>query len=253
VTRPDPYPEPPFPRLRAREGWGRQPIRVVLHIADHDLRADIADICEGADIVVVAPPLPSPALTREPEREGWGEDADVALTDRPVETAIPTIALVSGEARRVWPTSVHAIVPADVDAATLVAIITVVAAGYALTPLPRPPLAPILASRAWGAGESKGAGAGEDDPHPTFSRLRGRVGWGDPGDPVDGLTATLSPREHEVLALLAEGASNKEIARALGLTIHTIKFHVASLTEKLGARSRVEAVAIAIRAGLVMV
>jgi DNA-binding CsgD family transcriptional regulator len=63
----------------------------------------------------------------------------------------------------------------------------------------------------------------------------------------------LSLREREVLALLAEGASNKEIARALALSIHTVKFHVAALTEKLGARSRGEAVAIAIRAGLVMV
>jgi DNA-binding CsgD family transcriptional regulator len=67
------------------------------------------------------------------------------------------------------------------------------------------------------------------------------------------LASALSAREREVLALLAEGASNKEIGRALGLTIHTVKFHVASLTEKLGARSRVEAVAIAIRAGLMMV
>ena len=58
--------------------------------------------------------------------------------------------------------------------------------------------------------------------------------------------------EREVLALLAEGASNKGIARALGVSVHTAKFHVASLTEKLGATGRLEAVAIAIRSGLVM-
>ena len=57
----------------------------------------------------------------------------------------------------------------------------------------------------------------------------------------------------EVLALLAEGASNKAIARVLGVSVHTAKFHVASLTEKLGAKGRLEAVAIAIRSGLVMV
>jgi DNA-binding CsgD family transcriptional regulator len=56
-----------------------------------------------------------------------------------------------------------------------------------------------------------------------------------------------------VLALLVEGASNKAIARALGVSVHTAKFHVASLTEKLGAKGRLEAVAIAIRSGLVMV
>jgi DNA-binding NarL/FixJ family response regulator len=146
----------------------------------------------------------------------------VALTDGPVETAVPVIALVSGESHKVWPANVRAVVPADVDAATLVAVITVVAAGYALEP--RKDL----------AGEDPGA-------------------WADPGDAADELASALSPREREVLALLAEGASNKEIARALALSIHTVKYHIASLTEKLGARSRVEAVAIAIRAGLVMV
>ena len=64
---------------------------------------------------------------------------------------------------------------------------------------------------------------------------------------------TLTPREREVLALLAAGASNKAIARALDLSVHTAKFHVASLTEKLGAGGRLEAVAIAIRTGLIMV
>jgi DNA-binding CsgD family transcriptional regulator len=71
-------------------------------------------------------------------------------------------------------------------------------------------------------------------------------------DPGDELASALTPREREVLALLIEGASNKEIARALALSVHTVKFHIAALTEKLGARSRVEAVAIAIRSGLMM-
>jgi DNA-binding CsgD family transcriptional regulator len=77
--------------------------------------------------------------------------------------------------------------------------------------------------------------------------------WAGASVEADELPVALSPREREVLALLSEGASNKEIARALAVSIHTAKFHVASLTEKLGARSRVEAIAIAIRAGLVMV
>src|SRR5262249_39831312 len=78
-------------------------------------------------------------------------------------------------------------------------------------------------------------------------------GWAESLDGTDRLPVALTAREREVLALLAEGASNKEIARALALSVHTAKFHVASLTEKLGAHSRVEAIAIAIRAGLVMV
>jgi hypothetical protein len=150
--------------LRARHRT--RPIRVVLDVADHALRADIADACEDAGIAVATPPPYPPPLAGE-GREG--EDADVVLADRPVESDVPMIALASGKAREGWPTEVRAVVPTDVDAATL------------------------------------------------------------------------------------EGASNKEIARTLAVSVHTAKFHVASLTEKLGARSRVEAIAIAIRAGLVMV
>jgi DNA-binding NarL/FixJ family response regulator len=193
--------------LRARHR--KRPIRVVLYVADHALRADIADACEDAGITVVD--LDAPI-----------EDADVVLADRPIETDVPMIALASGEAREGWPTEVRAVVPTDVDAATLAAIIIVVASGYALVP------------RKDVAREDPGA-------------------WAGTSVEADDLPVALSPREREVLALLSEGASNKEIARTLAVSVHTAKFHVASLTEKLGARSRVEAIAIAIRAGLVMV
>jgi len=62
----------------------------------------------------------------------------------------------------------------------------------------------------------------------------------------------LTPRELEVLALLAEGASNKAIARRLGISAHTAKFHVASLIEKLDAVSRTDAVAHAARLGVII-
>jgi DNA-binding CsgD family transcriptional regulator len=60
----------------------------------------------------------------------------------------------------------------------------------------------------------------------------------------------LSPRELEVLTLLAEGASNKEIARRLGISVHTAKFHVGSLLDKLDAVGRTDAVAHAARRGV---
>jgi DNA-binding CsgD family transcriptional regulator len=60
----------------------------------------------------------------------------------------------------------------------------------------------------------------------------------------------LSTRELEVLALLAEGASNKEIARRLGISVHTAKFHVGSLLDKLDAIGRTDAVAHAARRGV---
>lgn len=55
--------------------------------------------------------------------------------------------------------------------------------------------------------------------------------------------ALLTPRELEVLAALAEGMTNKGIARRLDISLHTVKFHVESLFRKLGARTRTEAVA----------
>ncbi|MGH7152460.1 MAG: response regulator transcription factor, partial [Acetobacteraceae bacterium] len=61
-----------------------------------------------------------------------------------------------------------------------------------------------------------------------------------------------TPREREVLELLALGASNKMIARRLGISLGTTKFHVAALLLKLGARSRSDVIAIAVRRGLLL-
>lgn len=61
----------------------------------------------------------------------------------------------------------------------------------------------------------------------------------------------LTARERQVASLLVEGASNKVIARRLDISVHTAKFHVAAVLEKLGARNRSDAVAIALRDGLV--
>ena len=63
---------------------------------------------------------------------------------------------------------------------------------------------------------------------------------------------SLTPRELEVFAMLAEGVGNKTIAWKLGISEHTVKFHVASIMSKLNATSRTEAVAIGIRKGLIM-
>lgn len=62
----------------------------------------------------------------------------------------------------------------------------------------------------------------------------------------------LTPREIEVLRMMAEGEANKTIAWKLGISEHTAKFHVASILGKLNAASRAEAVAIGIRKGLIL-
>jgi DNA-binding NarL/FixJ family response regulator len=64
---------------------------------------------------------------------------------------------------------------------------------------------------------------------------------------------TLSPREVQVLSMLAEGFGNKTIAWKLGISEHTAKFHVASILSKLNAGTRTEAVTLGIRRGLIMV
>lgn len=69
--------------------------------------------------------------------------------------------------------------------------------------------------------------------------------------PVDG-EEPLTPREHEVLELLALGLPNKTIAMELGVSEHTAKFHVGTIMGKLNAASRTEAVAIAARRGLLV-
>jgi DNA-binding NarL/FixJ family response regulator len=62
----------------------------------------------------------------------------------------------------------------------------------------------------------------------------------------------LTPRELQVLNLVAQGLPNKGIARRLGISENTAKFHVASVCGKLGASSRTEAVTIAARRGLIL-
>src|SRR5206468_3450271 len=68
----------------------------------------------------------------------------------------------------------------------------------------------------------------------------------------DEIAIALTARESEVLSLLAHGASNKSIALSLDISVHTAKFHVASVLAKLGARNRSDAVAIGMRRGLIL-
>jgi NarL family two-component system response regulator YdfI len=63
----------------------------------------------------------------------------------------------------------------------------------------------------------------------------------------------LTAREIEVLRMIAEGLGNKEIASKLGISDHTVKFHISSTFAKLGASNRAEAVTLGIRFGLIMV
>jgi DNA-binding NarL/FixJ family response regulator len=95
----------------------------------------------------------------------------------------------------------------------------------------------------------KAAGAGLIVAHPDFVYAAGRLA--SPAVSADG--SVLTPREIEVLRMLAAGLPNKSIATRLGVSSHTVKFHVGSIMAKLHAGSRTEAVTEGIRRGLIFV
>ena len=71
-------------------------------------------------------------------------------------------------------------------------------------------------------------------------------------DHVPAALDELTTREIEVLRMMADGLGNKQIASRLGISDHTIKFHISSILDKLGASSRTEAVTLGIRMGLIL-
>ena len=86
--------------------------------------------------------------------------------------------------------------------------------------------------------------------HPGATDARSRAA---PGGSRDLDQQPLTARETEILAMIAEGLGNKLIAARLGISRHTVKFHVASIFGKLGAGSRTEAVTTGLRRGLILI
>jgi len=92
----------------------------------------------------------------------------------------------------------------------------------------------------------RAAAAGESVISPEMlARLLPRFGRGKPNTADE-----LTEREREVLNLVAEGLSNAAIAERLVVSVHTVRNHIASLSAKLGAHSKLEALSIALRRGL---
>jgi len=88
--------------------------------------------------------------------------------------------------------------------------------------------------------------------HPDiFDSMLSRIRPGQQSE-LDPLGQILTPREIEVLRMIADGLGNKEIASKLSISDHTVKFHISSTFAKLGASNRAEAVTLGIRYGLIM-
>ena len=156
---------------------------------------------------------------------------DVVLAALPVEElappadgVAPAIVLLSADAQPAWSSEVlrlgvRAMLPRDAAPAEVLAAVEAASTGLAVVD-PHDLEALLLAS------------------NPTTASAESTV---------------LTPRELEVLRLMAEGAANKNIAWKLGISEHTVKFHVASILAKLNASTRTEAVAIGIRKGMILI
>jgi two-component system, NarL family, response regulator YdfI len=89
--------------------------------------------------------------------------------------------------------------------------------------------------------------------HPDiFDSMLSRIRPGQQSE-LDRSGQILTPREIEVLRMIADGLGNKEIASKLSISDHTVKFHISSIFAKLSASNRAEAVTLGIRHGLIMV
>lgn len=156
----------------------------------------------------------------------WDPAADVVVwdtgwdapdnRDEPLEAAVPVLALAQDDegAAAAWALGCRGVIGRTLDEEAVPAALRALATGLVV-------FAPHLA----GAVRHEAAGRSET-------------------------AAELTPREAEVLALLAEGLTNKAIAQRLSISDHTVKFHVNAILSKLNAQSRTDAVVRATRQGL---
>ncbi len=178
-----------------------------------ELGARLADLSADA-ILIDSTGEPLESFLDSLASSGIASDFSVVLLVEPASLAASSTALREG---------VCAVLPNDVSPEQLVAALQAAATGLLVlhpTQVPDP--------------------AHNNAFAPARSTLR------------DELAETLTPRETEVLQMLAAGLVNKEIAAKLAISEHTVKFHVASILGKFGAATRTEAVSVGIRRGLVL-
>jgi two-component system nitrate/nitrite response regulator NarL len=199
-------------------------LRVLIVAADPLVRAGLASALgdePGLEVVAQLDPAGAAAEAASLHRAqvvvwdlGWGAEPVRELPD----TAAPLILLLSGAhtPRQIWRAGLGGMLPRETETGSLTSALRAAAEGWVVL-------------------------------HPIYARqvmpenLR-------PEDLVEPLTE----RETEVLRLLAEGLSNRAIAHRLGISEHTVKFHVNAILGKLGAQSRTEAAMRAASLGLIL-
>jgi DNA-binding NarL/FixJ family response regulator len=213
----------------------------VAALADGGVRASpweqTAEI--AADVVLWAPdggPGLAGRLAAELDDAPAGSFGDVPAAELPALVVVADLA--AGEAAALLRAGARAVLPTAADARVVGAAVAAAAAG--LVALPARDAAALLAAGERAGGERAGGGGAAAERGARAPG--GRAAAGGP----------LSAREHEVLALMAEGLANKQIAPRLGISEHTVKAHVAAVFAKLGAGTRAEAVVTAARRGLLM-
>ena len=206
------------------------PLRVLVCGLDLLARVGLAALLNALpDVVVVGQVAPddlptTPLTVYQPDvmlwDVGWQPQSQVEAVAEAVAAGYQIVLLLPdpAAARSVQTSGAHGLLLRTNEGPTLAAALRAVACGLLVFD---PQISPLL-------------------PSPPLR--------GDEAYPVEALT----PREQEVLQGLAQGLSNKLIARQLDISEHTVKFHVNAILGKLGAQSRTEAVVRATRAGLIL-
>ena len=200
----------------------------VLGVADDALaRAGLATLLASQPGLMIVGQTASDELSDaaqiyRPDVIVWDWGADMARAIERVNfrgAGVPVIALLADahEASEVWSAGARGLILRTASAENIAAAVNAVAENLIV-------IDPALAS--------------------TLFPVREQI----PVRPIDALT----PRELQVLRLMAEGQSNKTIARELGISEHTVKFHVNAILGKLNVQSRTEAVVQATRLGLIL-
>jgi DNA-binding NarL/FixJ family response regulator len=208
-------------------------VRTLIIANDPLLRAGLAAMLAGAgDIVIAGQLAPNEDLLEQAQVYqpdavlwdlAWNSSAVLAGLAEIAEAVAGVVALAPDEriAGEVWAAGVHGLLLREATSEMLAAALRAIAQGLVVLD---PALAGVLVAPA--SGLLLGAG--------------------------DAVVENLTPRELEVLRGMAEGLPNKQIARQLDISEHTVKFHVNAILGKLGAQSRTEAVVRATRAGLIL-